>query len=273
LIKITGLTFDYGPQGALKEVSHLFRPGRLYFLAGPNGAGKSTLLSVLARLNTPQKGQILINSQPISGLTDRALAGLIALAPQKFNFTLPFTVREIVAMGRRPYLGRWGLLSAKDHEIVENSLNVLNLDHLARRPVTALSGGEAQRVVVARTLAQTTPAVLMDEPTANLDVAQSLELMSLLKTLAEEGRTVVVVSHDLSLAAVYAQEMLFLKNGRLVAAGPLAETMTPELLETVFEAEARVGNDDFTGGLALSFRPRPKVRSAPVSPSKTAESR
>jgi iron complex transport system ATP-binding protein len=179
----------------------------------------------------------------------------LSLAPQKSTFSLAFTVEEVVAMGRRPYLGGWGRLSPADKEIVGQALRRLKLEKLARRPITALSGGEAQRAVVARTLAQDAPVVLLDEPTASLDVAHALELMAILTDLAQEGRVVVVVSHDLALAAVYANEMVFLKDGALAAAGPLAQALTPEVLSRVFEAEAQVRVDEFAGGLAVSFRP------------------
>jgi iron complex transport system ATP-binding protein len=122
--------------------------------------------------------------------------------------------------------------------------------------VTALSGGEAQRVVLARTLAQATPITLLDEPTSNLDIAQALDLMGILTGMASRGALVVTVTHDLNLAATYADEMIFLKDGRLVAAGAKETTLTAELLGEVFEAEASVRSDDFTGGLNLSFRTR-----------------
>jgi iron complex transport system ATP-binding protein len=187
------------------------------------------------------------------------LARLLAWAPQKSIFNWPFTAREIVAMGRRPYLGRWGSLSQKDQDVVEESLRRLDLLKLADRSITTLSGGEAQRAVIARALAQDTLVTLLDEPTAGLDVAQSLELMVLLGQLAKAGRIIVVVSHDLALAAVYAERMAFLKDGELVGYGPRAEVFKPELLEAVFEAQALVQEDDFTGGLTISFRPMAKV--------------
>jgi iron complex transport system ATP-binding protein len=258
ILQARNLGFNYSGKTILKDFSWSFCPGRVYFLAGPNGAGKSTLLTLLARLQVPVSGSISINGQNIEAISSGSWARLLAFCPQKFNFTLPFTVEEIVAMGRRPYLGRWGRLKAADDFMVKKSLALLHIDHLAQRPVTQLSGGEAQRTVIARTLAQETGIILLDEPTASLDIAQSLDLMNLLKALALEGRTIVVVSHDLALAGVYAQEMVFLKNGLLTAAGPAGQTLTASVLEEVFEAQAMVRADDFTGGVGLSFRAKVK---------------
>jgi iron complex transport system ATP-binding protein len=157
-------------------------------------------------------------------------------------------------MGRKPYLGRWGRLSPADKEIVDRSIALLGLEKLARRPITAISGGEAQRAVLARTLAQDAKFSLLDEPTASLDVAHGLELMAILTDLARSGRGIVVVSHDLALAASWAQELVLLKDGVLAASGPLGKILTSETLERVFEAEAQTRPDDFAGGLAISFR-------------------
>jgi iron complex transport system ATP-binding protein len=224
-------------------------------MAGPNGAGKSTALDLLSRLKKPSEGSVTVFGREAGDYPPAELARALALAPQNFQFNFSFTVREIVSLGRRPYLGRWGRLSPEDRRIVEGAIEFLNLGHLAAKPVTALSGGEAQRVVLARTLAQTTPIILLDEPTASLDVAQALDLMDRVRVLTrEEGALVVTVTHDLHLAAVYADEMVFMRKGRLVAAGPIAETMNAGLLKEVFEAEAEVRPDPFSGGLNISFR-------------------
>jgi iron complex transport system ATP-binding protein len=250
------LAFGYGDKLVLKDFSLVFQPGELYFLAGPNGAGKSTLLALLARIKNPINGEVRLKGRALKDWPSLDLAKALSLAPQKSVFALPFMVEEIVAMGRRPYLGRWGRLSPQDRQMVTYALNRTRLEKLAKRPVTSLSGGEAQRAVLARTLAQDTEVILLDEPTASLDIAHNLELMTLLTELAAEGRTIIVVSHDLALAAVYASQLILLKNGSLVASGPLADTLTPDILGQVFEAEAKVRPDEFAGGLAVSFRPK-----------------
>jgi iron complex transport system ATP-binding protein len=253
-VRASSLSFSHGSQSVVTGLDLEFRPGRHYVLAGPNGAGKSTLLDLLSRLKAPLTGKVEIFGRDARDYRAAEYARAVSLAPQSFRFNFSFTVREIVALGRRPYLGRWGRLSPEDDLIVDRALGFLNLTHLADKLVTALSGGETQRVVLARTLAQATPIVLLDEPTASLDVAQAIDLMERVRVLAAQGTLVVTVTHDLHLAAVYADDMVFLKKGRLVAAGPLAETMTAPILREVYDAEASVANDDFTGGLRLSFK-------------------
>ena len=253
-LSVRGLTFLHGSQPALENVNLDFFPGRHYILAGPNGAGKSTLLDLLANLKKPAEGGIMVHGLPMTGYSPLALAKILALAPQDFRLNFSFTVREVVAMGRRPYLGRWGRLGPDDEAAVAQSLADLNLTELQNKPVTALSGGEKQRVVAARALAQSTPIILLDEPTSGLDIAHGLALMTLARRKAEEGALVITVTHDLNLAAAFGHEFVFLKKGRLVASGATAETFTSEILGRVYEAEARVMADDFAGGPVASFR-------------------
>jgi iron complex transport system ATP-binding protein len=253
-LKTYELSFRRGAKEVLKEISLEFKQGRHYFIAGPNGAGKSTLLDLISRLKSPSNGCIELLGHRLERYEPKKLAKILSLAPQNSRFDFGFTVREIIALGRRPHLGRWGLLGPEDQNEIDLALNALGLEKLADKLVTALSGGEAQRVVLARTLAQSTPIILLDEPTNSLDVAQALELMISLQKLTENGRTIITVTHDLSLAACFGQEIIFLKDGRLAAHGPKENTFTAEKLREVFEAEALVRKDDFTGGLALSFR-------------------
>jgi iron complex transport system ATP-binding protein len=255
-LKLENLDFNHGPREVLKNFSLTLFPGRHYAIAGPNGAGKSTLLDLLARLRRPNNGRIILKNRPLELYSSLELAKVVALAPQSSQFNFAFTVLEVVRLGRRPYLGRWGRLGPDDEKVVRQAIETLHLEHLTHKPVTALSGGEAQRVVLARTLAQATSVILLDEPTSNLDVAQAIDLMATLKNLATKGSLVITVTHDLNQAATYADEMVFIKDGFLAAAGPKQSTLTAELLGRVFEAEACVRADDFTGGMALSFRQR-----------------
>ncbi len=242
-------------RAALEDISLKFWPGRHYILAGPNGAGKSTLLDLLAGLKKPAQGSIMVRGKPTSEYEAPELARLLALAPQEFHINFAFTVRELAAMGRRPYLGRWGRLSPADHEAVDRAIEALGLADLAHKPVTNISGGERRRALAARTLAQETPIILLDEPTAGLDIAHALALMALAEKKArEEGLLVVTVTHDLNLAAAFGHEFVFLKKGRLVAAGPTGEIFTDAVLGEVYEAEARVRPDEFSGGLSAAFR-------------------
>jgi iron complex transport system ATP-binding protein len=185
MLSARDLSFSHGPREVVKGLSLDFYPGRHYVLAGPNGAGKSTALDLLSGLRVPDSGEVTVNGQPLSSYQAPELARLVALAPQSSIFNFAFTVREVVSLGRKPYLGRFGRLGALDRQVVEEAIGRLNLGSLAEKSVTSLSGGEAQRVVLARTLAQATPIVLLDEPTSNLDVAQALDFMETLRSLAE----------------------------------------------------------------------------------------
>ncbi|MCC8166581.1 MAG: ABC transporter ATP-binding protein [Planctomycetes bacterium] len=253
VLEARNIDFFHGPQHVLRDVSLTMRPGRHYIIAGPNGAGKSTLMDILASLKIPARGAVSLDGRPLRDYGAVELARLVAFAPQEARFNFPFTIREVVAMGRRPYLGRWGRLNDDDHAAVTGAIASLHLDAIADKPVTALSGGERRRTVVARALAQDTPVLLLDEPSAGLDIAQALSLMALARRLAEAGRLVVTVSHDLSLAAVYGHDMVFLKAGVVCAAGPVAAVFTEPVLEDIYETPARVRMDEFAGGLAASF--------------------
>jgi iron complex transport system ATP-binding protein len=249
-----GLAFRYGSRDVLREVSLDFRGGRHYILAGPNGAGKSTLLDILAGLKKSAEGGIMLRGRPLDDYPPPDLARLLALAPQDCAYDFAFTVREVAAMGRRPYLGRWGRLTGGDWAAVDKALAWLDLTALAGQAVTALSGGERRRVGLARVLAQATEIVLLDEPTAGLDVAHALAVMGLARRRAEAGALVVTVTHDLNLGAAFGHEFVFLKKGRVAAAGPVGRTFSAPILAEVYEAEAAVIRDGFTGGLSASFK-------------------
>ena len=256
-IRVRNLGFRHGSNAVLGGVDLDLWPGRHYIVAGPNGAGKSTFLDLLAGLKMPAAGGLEIMGRTPREHGPERLARILSLAPQEYSLNFTFTVREVVAMGRRPYLGRWGVLDADDWDVVDRSIRELHIGALAGRAVTALSGGERRRCIVARTLAQTTPIVLLDEPSAGLDIAQALSLMALARRLAENGSLVVTVSHDLNLAATFGHELVFLKQGGLAAAGPVADTFTDAVLESVYDTEARVTRDDFSGGYSVSFRTKP----------------
>ena len=253
-LAVRGLAFRYGPREILGDVSLDFRGGRHYILAGPNGAGKSTLLYLLANLKKSADGGIMLRGRPLSAYHAPELARLLALAPQDSAYDFAFTVREVASMGRRPYLGRWGRLGREDWAAVDRALTWLDLAGLANQAVTALSGGEKRRVGLARVLAQATEIVLLDEPTAGLDVAHALAVMGLARRMAEAGALVITVTHDLNLGAAFGHEFVFLKKGRVAAAGPVGPTFTAPILAEVYEAEAAVTRDAFTGGLSASFR-------------------
>ncbi|AEI12650.1 putative F420-0 ABC transporter ATP-binding protein [Cellulomonas gilvus] len=214
-------------------------PGALTGLLGPNGAGKTTLLRLVAGLLPPERGAVLVPTpegpRPVHTLDRRARARRVALLEQESHASVPLTVREVVALGRIPYRTLWG--SDPDERAVDRALDAASAAHLAARSWATLSGGERQRVHVARALAQEPELLLLDEPTNHLDVAAQLSLLAFVRDL---GVTSVAALHDLNLAAAFCAHVLVLSDGRLVAAGPPADVLTPELLARVYGVDADV---------------------------------
>ena len=209
--------------------------GALVALLGPNGAGKSTLLRLLSGEWAPSRGEVWLGGKPLRAYTPRELALVRAFLPQHRGVAFPYTAQEVVALGRLPH-GK----GAREEERVAWALAQTGALHLAHRPYPSLSGGERARVDLARILAQETPILLLDEPTNHLDPKQQMEVMALCRRLAREGRLVLAALHDLNLAALFADRLVFLKGGRLLAQGTAHELLRPELLQEVYEVSFEV---------------------------------
>ncbi len=221
----------------LRGVTFSVRPGEAVALVGPNGAGKTTLLRALAGL-VPHGGQVHLDGWPAARMAPRERARRVALVRQQTALGVDFTVREVVAMGRAPHVGWAARLGAADAAAVDAALAATDLVALAGRSARRLSGGEQQRVALAQALAQDAPCLLLDEPTAHLDVRHQIDLLARARALADSGRTVVAALHDLDRAAAFARRMLVLHCGRLVADGPPESVLTPALLAAVFGVRA-----------------------------------
>lgn len=228
-------------QPVLDRVSFDVERGAIVGLLGPNGSGKTTLLRVVAGVLRPQAGGVLFDGEPIDRLTRRDLARRVASVPQETHATFDFTVIEMVLMGRYPHLGPFELEGAADQEIARQALAATGTADLEARAFATLSGGEKQRVVVAAALAQASDMLLLDEPTAALDLAYQFEIAALLRRLnAERGTTMIVSTHDLNLAAALCDRIVLLKQGRIVAQGDTRETLTAEHIRLLYDVDADV---------------------------------
>ncbi|MBI4758068.1 MAG: heme ABC transporter ATP-binding protein [Chloroflexi bacterium] len=234
-LEVRDLRCAYDSQPVLDNLCLATHPGEVLALIGPNGAGKTTLLRALARLLRPCRGTVLLGGQNLWQLSPRAVARRLALAPQSNGATWPLTVEQAVALGRAPHRGWLLPFSAADREAMERALQQVGLQGLRDRLVTELSGGEQRRVILARTLAQEPEVLLLDEPTAHLDLKYQTEILELVRDLAHrDGLTVIVTLHDLNQAALCADRLALLANGRLQATGTPSEVLTPELLQQAY---------------------------------------
>lgn len=234
-LDIKELSYAYEKTGILNELSFEVPEGRMFILIGPNGSGKTTLMKLLAGIFKPDRGRLKLFGKSSASFSTKALARLIAFVPQQMPDSFPFSVRETVLMGRSPYLGMLGIPGKKDDEIARNAMQFTNITHLADRTLSRLSGGELQRTFIARALCQEPKIILLDEPTAFLDMAHQIRLMDLLEQLKEEkGMTIVMVSHDINLAAMYADLLLLMKAGRIIRLGTPEAVLTYSALEEAY---------------------------------------
>jgi iron complex transport system ATP-binding protein len=244
-VEARGLAFAYGPAGrrpaatfALADVSFAAAPGEVLGVVGPNSAGKTTLIRLLTRVLTPARGQVLLDGVPLEHLPRWAAARRVAVVAQELPGNLPFTVEQLVLMGRLPHAPRRFFESAADRRAAGAAMAMTGVAHLAAVPVARLSGGERQRAVLARALAQEPGLLVLDEPTAHLDLRYQAECVALLRRVnRERGTTVILVSHDLNLAAEVSDRLLLLAGGRVVRIGPPADVLEPELLSRVYGCE------------------------------------
>lgn len=233
-----GLTVRRDGRNVLSDIDLQIRHGEMLLLVGPNGAGKSTLLGTLSGDIRPAEGRVTIAGRPVESWSVRELAMRRAILPQHHTVAFSFTVADIVRMGRAPWVGT--PLEEEDEEAVWQAMRDADIDAFADRPFTALSGGEQARAALARVLAQRTATLLLDEPTAALDIRHQELVFSVLTAQAASGRAVVAVVHDLNLAATYADRVAVLSGGVIVACGPPAEVLTAPLLGEVYQHDVEV---------------------------------
>lgn len=232
MLEIRNLSSGYSGKTVLQELSVSFPAGSITAIIGPNGCGKSTLLRAITGI-LPAGGEILLDSQPLTRLSQKEKAARIAFLPQ--NRPIPeITAGKLVLHGRFPYLGYPRRYRPEDKAAASEALACLGITHLEHRFVPTLSGGERQKVYIAMLLAQQTPVVLMDEPTTYLDISHKFEVMEIARQLADRGKTVALVLHDLDLAMQYADRIVLMQNGRIVSCGTPEDLYSGGLLEEVF---------------------------------------
>lgn len=247
MIEIEDVDVAFGDHSVLDSVSLSVADGEFLAVVGPNGAGKTTLLQAINGLVTPSAGSVRVDGRDVAACSARERGRLVATVPQETSIAFSFDVSAFVAMGRTPHRSRFEMADADDRAAVEAALERTDTARFADRPIDELSGGQRQRVVLARALAQATPVLLLDEPTANLDINHQIRTLSLTRSLADEGKTVVAAIHDLGLAARFCDRMAMLADGSILAEGSPEAVLASERLETTFEVRTAVATNPVTG--------------------------
>ena len=254
-LSMEGLCFGYDTREVIQGITLDFKPGRFYSILGPNGCGKTTLLDLLIGHLTPDRGAIRVQGRSLDRWSRRQIARRMALVSQNYQIRFPFTVREVVMMGRHPWISRFSRPGKGDMDRVTAVMARTGVDLFQDRCITDLSGGERQRCVVARALCQDTPILFLDEAFSNMDICHTLRLLGLVRNEVEQhGRTVVSVFHDINLAAVWSDHLVFMKEGRVLAHGPTETVMTSQVIQQVFQVENQVEYNDYVRARQAVFR-------------------
>ena len=247
-IQVSQLQAAYDSEPVIRGVSFEIRRGQFVGLAGPNGSGKSTLIRLISKVLKPQKGRILIDGQPLEQIKQQQLARRMAVVRQEAPPDFEYTVREVVMLGRIPHLKRFQSEGPEDLGIVDESLRKTELTELSGRLVTEISGGERQRVAIARALAQRPEILLLDEPTAHLDLRHQVALLTLFRKLSRrEGLSILAVLHDLNLAAQFCERLMLLKEGQIFRSGPPEGVLDAATVRQVYGVEAVVSRHPVSG--------------------------
>jgi len=251
-LEIVGVGFSYGSRPVLEDVTMSVNEGDVVSLVGPNGAGKTTLLKCINRILKPRKGVVLIEKRDIREMKLRELAKLLGYVPQISAHSFPFTVFDTVLLGRRPYVN-WSV-SLKDKEIVSQTLALMGIEDLALRQLNELSGGERQKVIIARALAQEPQVLLLDEPTSNLDIKHQLEVLGIIRSVIKEKRIAAIIAiHDLNLASRFSDKVILLHKGRIYDAGEPAKVFTRENIRTVYGVDVEIVNVEINNNSGIPY--------------------
>ncbi|HEX3078242.1 MAG TPA: ABC transporter ATP-binding protein [Lachnospiraceae bacterium] len=247
-IEVCNLSWKPNSNQVLNGIDHILKEGKVYGILGPNGSGKTSLIRHILRLLPVSSGSVRLNGLDLMKYSRDALATNLSFVPQKTSIDADFKVYDIVAMGRSPYQKRFQSLSSGDMEHIERAFTLTRCEHLKERYFNELSGGEAQRVLIARAIAQNTPWLILDEPISNLDIKHQIELMETLKKLnQEQDTTIIAILHDLNLASNYCHEVLLMRNGSVYASGNTNEVLTKENLKEVYDIDFSIEHSSSTG--------------------------
>jgi ABC-type cobalamin/Fe3+-siderophores transport system ATPase subunit len=252
MLRAESVSFGYDGGFTLNDVSVIIPAGSLTGLLGPNGSGKTTLLKLLSGVLRPRTGRVMLGDRALTSMTRRQLARHIASVPQETHPAFDYSVMEMVLMGRHPHLSAFQLEGPADFGIAREALDATGTRDLADRNYMTLSGGEKQRVVIASALAQSTEVLLLDEPTASLDLGYQLDIASLLARLNHERKvTMVLATHDLNLAASLCERLIVMRGGRILTAGPTREVLTGDTVRQLYDVEADVQFHEAAGHLTV----------------------
>ncbi len=249
LLEAVNVQFHYSHDGfALQDIQVQLAPGSFNVILGPNGSGKSTLIRLLCGLLMPQTGHVCLDGKSLIAISPRRRGRSIAFLSQNEPSHLPFTVFDIVMMGRYPYQGLWPFDSKWDIQAVNDAMKRVHVDHFRNRLITELSGGEKQRVYLARALAQTPRILLLDEPASNLDLAHQIELYQLLNHFnQEEGMTIATISHEINIATRFSTQIILIRDGRILQSGKPNEVMSENTLQEIYDVPMHHIRDEKTG--------------------------
>ncbi|HSB04937.1 MAG TPA: ABC transporter ATP-binding protein [Thermodesulfobacteriota bacterium] len=248
MIEVRSVFFRYHQDWVLQDISFRVEKGEFIGVIGPNGSGKTSLLKILYRLLVPQRGEVFYEENPLQQMDRAEIAKKVAVVPQETHSLFPFHVMEIVLMGRSPYLGHLMFETKKDLEIARKALEWTDTLSFSERPIDELSGGERKRVFIARALAQEPEVILLDEPTATLDIHHQIDFLERILDLNhEKGLTIIMASHDMNLASEFCDRLILLKGGKIDQVGTPREVITKENVERVYGCEVWVDQNPISG--------------------------
>lgn len=246
MLEVDNIHFSIDGKKILDGISARFGPGMIHGIIGPNGSGKSTLLKTVCRLWEPQSGSITLNGRDIREIPRKELSALVTLVPQNTAIGFPVSVFDIVSMGRNPHLGRFEGLRQKDRDIIDQALLQANISSLKERNINELSGGESQLAIIARAIVTEAPLILLDEPTSELDVKHTLEIVKIMFDFKQQSKTILVTIHDLNLARKFCDTISILCDGKLFYSGTPEGAFSAENIRQVFQVNVREYRQDET---------------------------